>query len=696
MSAAKDKIVQEAKDRLKRCLEWESMARKNFIDDYKFANADAENGYQWPDTIRRARQIDQRPALTVNKTRQHCLQIINDARENKAAIRISAVGDGATKESADVFEGVVRHIEYISNAQDAYDTATSFQVQAGVGYWRVVTDYPDDKTFDQEIYIRRVKDPLTVVLDPDCNESDKSDARYGFIFEDLPRDLAEKRYAAYKDKMTGGALGSSDAWNTKDTVRVCEYYRKIQKADKLYSLPPEYPGAPETGSVRGSKLPPELKATLVDDPSIQSRDILTDEVEWYLIIGDEIAETRQWLGKYIPIVCVIGEETVIDGQLDRKGHTRALVDPQRMYNYWTSSAVEFVALQGKTPWVASQRAVEGLEDQWRRANLDNLAFLPYKDIDDQGQPIQPPTKPPPPQMAPAYMQGMQIAAGELQSVSGQYDAQMGQESNERSGISITNRQRQGDKATYHYIDNLAKAIRFTGRILIDLIPKIYDTPRVIRILAEDGEDDTIQINPGQQQALQVQQPTQPMPQSAAGNPQQQHVQRIFNPAVGKYDVVADVGPAFATRRQEAFNALTQIATQAPELMNVIGDLVFKAADFPMAEELAERLRNMLPPQALGGPNPEQVAMQQQMQQMQQAMEKVVQTLADERARRTTEEQQKAIDVYKAQTSRLDVLKDIAPESLLPLIGPVIHDAVRQHLSAVLAAGNPTLETAAQQ
>ena len=244
MSAAQDKIVQEAKDRLKRCLDWESYARKNFIEDYKFANADAENGYQWPDVIRRARQIDQRPALTVNKTRQHCLQIINDARENKAAIRISPVGDGATKESADVFEGVVRHIEYISNAQDAYDTATAFQVQGGVGYWRVVTDYPDDKTFDQEVYIRRIKDPLSVVLDCDCNESDKSDARYGFIFEDLPKDLAEKRYPAYKDKMGRSPLGTADAWNTKDTVRIAEYYRKVQKADKLISIPEDTPGAP--------------------------------------------------------------------------------------------------------------------------------------------------------------------------------------------------------------------------------------------------------------------------------------------------------------------------------------------------------------------------------------------------------------------------------------------------------------------
>ena len=253
---------------------------------------------------------------------------------------------------------------------------------------------------------------------------------------------------------------------------------------------------------------------------------------------------------------------------------------------------------------------------------------------------------------------------------------MGQESNERSGIAITNRQRQGDKATYHYIDNLAKAIRFTGRILIDLIPKIYDTPRIVRILAENGDDDTVQIDPAQQQALQVRQPAQPMPQSAQGNPQQAHVQRIFNPGVGRYDVIADVGPAFATRRQESFNALTQIATQAPDLMNIIGDLVFKAADFPMAEELAERLHNMVPPQALGGPNPQTLAMQQQIQQMQQAMEQLVQTLADERAKRTAQEQQKDINVYKAETDRLEVLKNVAPELLIPVIKPLVQEAMQ--------------------
>lgn len=443
-------------------------------------------------------------------------------------------------------------------------------------------------------------------------------------------------------------------------------------------------------------LPADLRAHLLAQQGVQTRDILTEEIEWYLIIGDEVAETREWLGKYIPIVAVIGEETVIDGKMDRKGHTRALVDPQRMYNYWTSAAVEFVALQGKTPYVTPLRAVEGLEDQWRMANRENLAYLPYKDVDDLGQPIAPPSKTQPPVMAPAYMQGMQIAAGELQSVSGQYDAQMGQESNERSGIAITNRQRQGDKATYHYIDNLARAIRFTGRILIDLIPKIYDTPRIVRILAENGDDDTVQIDPAQTQALKVQQPAQGMPQSAQGNAQQAHVQRIFNPGVGKYDVIADVGPAFATRRQESFNALTQIATQAPDLMSIIGDLVFKAADFPMAEELAERLHNMVPPQALGGPNPQTLAMQQQLQQMQQAMEQLVQTLADERAKRTAQEQQKDINVYKAETDRLEVLKNVAPELLIPVIRPLVQEALQQHLSGVLAAGAPVLQTASQQ
>lgn len=667
-----EKIVTEARTRFKAAQEWESEARKLYVQDRKFANADPDNGWQWDDDVRKSRNIDARPCLTINKTRQHNLQIINDAKQNKPAVDIRPVGDGATYKAAQVFESITRHIEYISNAQTAYDTATTFQVEAGIGYWRIVTDYCDDESLDQEIFIRRVKDPLAIYLDPDITEADGSDARFGFAFDDMSRDEFEASYPQYKDQLPPLiALGNGDEWLAKDHVRVAEYYRRSEKADKLISMIGENG---QRTTVRASKLPSEIIERIMADPETRARDVSDAVIEWYMIVGDKIVERNIWPGKYIPIVRVVGEETIIDGKLDRKGHTRALKDTQRQYNYWTSSAAEFVALQGKSPYVAPARAIEGLENYWETANTENHSVLPYNDVADDGTPIAPPQRSQPPVMAQAYISGMEIARQEMMEVSGQYQAMMGAPSNEISGKAITERQRQGDNATYHFIDNLALAVRFTGKILIDLIPKIYDTPRILRILALDGTTEEVELDPQAKQAYQEE-----VSETGAV------VRRIFNPNVGKYDVQADIGPDYGTKRQEAFNAIMQVATQAPEIMQIAGDILFKAADFPMADELAERLQRMVPSQALGGPTPELQQAQGQIQQLQGVLQQMTEALADAKKKN-------GVDEYKAETDRLKLASDIDPLALVP----VIQQAVMQALSMQSIASHPALPPLAPQ
>jgi hypothetical protein len=640
-----EKIVKEAMRRFDICAAVENDCRLRFIEDIKFANADADNLYQWDETTRNARgygTIDERPCLTINKTRQHCLNIINDAKQNKPSVKVKPVGNGATYDAAQVFEGICRHIEYISNAQAAYDTATTFQVQGGIGWIRLATDYPDYNpgdeagSYDQEIFIRRVKDPLTIYLDPDIREADGSDARYGFVFDDMSRDVFNDKFPKYKDLATKSPLDVSGNWLRDDQVRVAEYYRIVETEDKLVSFINAQTMNREIS--RKSKMDKEDYQRAIDDPQTKERDIMDRKVEWYLIAGDKIIERSIWAGRYIPLIRVIGEETNINGQLDRKGHTRAMKDPQRLANYWYSAATEHVALQSKTPYIGPMAAFENLESYWDSANTVNHAWLPYNAYDDKGQPIPPPERQPPPVMAEAYIKGLMLASQEIKEVSGQFEADLGMEGNEKSGVAIQQRQRQGDNATYHYIDNLALAIRFLGKQLIDLIPKIYDTQRVVKILAEDGVEHEVQIDPQAQQAYVIKQ-------------EQQHetVQSIFNPTVGRYDVEADIGPAYATRRQEAFQALTQLMQKNPELMHVAGDLMFKAADFPMADKIAERLK----PQQ--GPTPQQIEFQKQLQAQGELIQKMSGELTRLKADRSIEEQQKDIDRYKAITERMKVL-----------------------------------------
>lgn len=658
---ASEKLLLEVKKRFQRCQDFEVDARALWKADIRFANGDPDNGWQWDDMMRKAREQDKRPCLTINKTKQHNRQITNDQRQNKPAIRVYPVDSGADKKTAEVLNGVIRHIEQNSNADVAYDTAAEHQVDGGLGYWRVVTDYASDDSFDQEIFIRRVKNPLNVHLDPDIQEADGSDARYGFVFENLPREEFETRYQNVN--ATDWPLdGAADDWLSKDTVRISEYFRRVELADQLY--------VDEGGNVFKASDMEREQLVAAAAAGWRSRPVKRQQVEWYLVAGNTVLEKKEWPGRYIPIVRVVGDEVEVDGKIDRKGHTRQMKDAQRMYNYNSSASVEYGALQTKTPILAAAEAIEGYEDHWNNANTQNKPYLPYNHRDELGNPLPVPQRIQAPAPATLFLDGMRVASEEMKMASGQYDASMGAQSNEISGRAIMARQREGDTATFHFIDNIARAIKYTGKILVDLIPKIYDTPRLLRILGEDGKEDHAQIDPGQKQAYVKQQAT-------TGE-----IQEIYNPSIGRYDVVVAVGPSYSTRRQETFQALTEIASRNPAVMQLAGDLVMKAADFPMAEELAERFEKALPPNVKEkeGADPQVQALQQQLQQTEAQLQELGSKYNQLHDAKGVETQKLRLDSYRAETDRLKILVGQMPQQ--------VSQAIAQEFGLDLAAEPP--------
>ena len=675
-------IMEEMRERFRACAEWEATYRRKFMEDLKFAEADAFNGYQWPDSIRRTRDLSDKPCLTLNVVRQHNLKIINDMRKSKESCKILGMGNGATQESAEIVKQLIRHIEYNSKAQrNAYTPARGFQVKGGIGWWRIVTDYESNDSFDQEIYIKGIPDPLSVYMDPNCQQPDCSDARYAFIFSFMPRELIEALVPDYPwqlgaPRMPIGIAPGESFFIEKDNWLVAEYFRKVPLQDELISF---MTPMGERVTVRRSRIPDEIASKLKEDDRTMTRNVVDQQIEWKLVVGDEIIDETIWPGKYIPLIRCLGEESVIEGILDRKGHTRALTDAQRMFNYNASASVEFGALQTKSPWLAAAAAIEGLEGLWNTANTENHSVLVWKHVDDDNAEavIPPPQKIEPPSSSPAFEQGMQTAFMQMMMTSGQWQNQQGQMGNERTGSAIKERLQEGESATYHFTDNYEDALVYTYQQIIDLIPKVYDTRRIKHILADDGTEMEIELDPGAAQ-----------PYMQQIDRQNNIIRRVLNPTMGTYEVAASVGPNVESKRQEAVEDLTMILTEAPALTAIIGDILLRNMDFDDAQEAAMRLRRMVPPQALGqGPSQNEQQLSQQVQQLQVNLAKALEQHGKDAVKLQGKDQMRDIDVYGAETDRIKALSQIVaandPESMRPIIEQLVSDALETNLMPIL-------------
>jgi hypothetical protein len=679
-----DRIVQEAKDRFKRCQDWETDFRRLYLLDTKFANADPYNGWQWPDDLRKDREKNKRPALTINKTKQYVLMITNNCRQNKPSINIRPMGQEASYEAAQILEGLVRHIEYISSAQNIYDEATESQVEGGVGYWRIIQRYTDDDSFDQELMISPVRDALSVFIDCDTKQKDASDARYGFVFDDIPEKEFKKQYPDVDfDEVTGTGtgLGETDDWVRSDNIRVAEYYRILEKDDKLIHLEDEHG---ETAEFKLSAIPSKYRKKWEEaGENYKSRDIVNKQLEWYKIAGSKIIDSRKLKGRYVPLIRVVGIERIIEGRLERKGHVRTLTDPQRMYNYNSSAQVESAAMATKTKWIVPTDAISGNEVAWNNMNRDNAAYLTYKHKDEDGTDMPPPQRIDPAASTPAYLDGMKIAAAEMEMASGQVSQQQQNPAIERTPRAIDAREQKGETATYHFIDNLAIAIRHTGRVLLDLIPHIYDTERTIQILGKDGSQTRVQVSPDIDSAHQVQ------------SERDEVTEVLFNPKVGKYEVESDVGPAYASQRQEAWNAFTQLMTADNQLMNIIGDLAFLSADFPNADKIAERIKRNIratTPWLLDDqPGPVIAKLNEQIQKQSEQIAELLQKLAENKLAVKGHAEMRDIDAYDAKTRRLtaegNVVANIielghGKQELDNLLDKTMHDMNMDHIDQI--------------
>jgi hypothetical protein len=553
-----DPRIQEAIEFLKLANDADTMNRQEALEDLKFGGGD-----QWPVELQNSRNLESRPVITVNKVDNYCRQVCNQQRQQRPRIKVHAMNTHDDMVDAQTIQGIVRHIENNSNADHAYDNAFEYAVRMGWGFFRVRTDYVSEDSFEQEIFIDPIDNPFTVYFDPNSVAPDGSDADRCLITTMMPKKEFSKLYpdAAVDGGTSFTQRGTGDSqseWITKEDIRLAEYFYTVREKATLYQL--------SDGS-----------STFADDKDMFARlaaagIVVVDQrssykktIKYCKLTAIDIIEEGTWAGKYIPIIPVYGRHIVIGDKRKKFGMIRYAKDPQRMYNFWQTSITEGVALAPKAKWLMAEGQDEGHENDWANANIKSFPLLRYKQTDIEGRPAPVPQRlqPEPPQAG-----IMAAAAGvddDIKAIMGVFDpAQLGQ--GNISGKALNGQQQQVDLTNYDYYDNLTRSISHCGTVILDLLPKIYDTERVMRIIGDDGKPELLTVN------------------------QRDSAGRVLNDmTVGQYDVVMDTGPGYNSKRQEAVDSMLPILAADPSLMQTCGDLVFRNMDWPGADVIADRL-----------------------------------------------------------------------------------------------------------
>lgn len=664
--------------------EAESTLRAEMLADLQFL----QPGGQWAKELKETRKANGDPCLEVDRLTGAIKQVNNQQRQTRPAIQVSPVDSGSDPKTAEVLQGLVRHIEVQSDADVAYDTAGEHQAKMGRGYLRVIAEYEDETSFNQQLRIRRIRNPFSVYLDPTGTQFDGSDARYGFIVQDIPKDEYVARFGAESlqytlSEFSGIGNNATADWLPEGRIRVAEYFYR----DDVEMALIETPGGGTLKVVPG-QVP----------PGVRSRRVEVRKVYWALINGAEIlegnedrTEGREWPGQYIPIVPVLGDETDINGVVDYQGMVRKAKDVERSGSYWRSYITGQIALSSRVPYVVAEGQLEGHEKKWALANRVAFPYLEYKPVtmgDKFAPPPQRDRSEPPIQAATIALQQND---NDFRQVTGFVDVQASEKKSETSGRAILARQHQSELGNSNLIDNLGRSIRHVGRILVDLIPKIYDVPRVVRILGLDDQPKAVMVHAG----------GQPQAQLPEG------VEAIYDLSVGRYDVTVSVGPSHQSMRAEAVDSMLQLLQAVPAVGPAIMDVVVGNMDWPGAKQISERLKKLLPAELRDGQAddaPIPPAAQQKLAQSAALIEQMtarLNQLADERNAKLIElESKERIATMQIQADLVKTEATLSAQNAQTLLGEQMA-AVRQRLdhltdiyqaerqsAADLAAGQP--------
>jgi hypothetical protein len=575
----KEEFLHVARKRYRTAAEAEEEFRREAVEDWRFRDGEG----QWDESVKQQRLRERRPCLTINRMPSFIRQVSNEQKQNRPAIAAAPAGNGADEEMADIRQGLFRHVEVASHADTARDIAFDSMVTCGIGWYRLRTDYVDDQGFDQEIIVSPIRDWATVYCDPACQKPDRSDAKYIFIVEDVPRDEFKEQYpkAEAAGLQDWSAYGNDRPdWIKEESIRVAEYYYVETDQRTLVLLS-------DGATAFLDELPVEFPEGITE---VRRRDVENRSIKWAKITALDVLEEREVIGEIIPVIPMVAEEYFIDGQRKCKGLIRDARDAQRSLNYQTSAQAEAVGMAPKAPYIATPKQIGNHRAMWEAANAANMPYLLF-DPDPQNP------GPPQRQIAQVDISAMAMlraqAGDDLKSVTGLYDASLGQNTGrEQSGRQVLALQQQGSTTNFHFTDSLQRAIELEAKIMDRWLAEIYDTNRVVHIVKPDSSTEAVLIA-----------------KSFDDNLLDSNM-KAYDPSIGRYDIVVSTGPSFKTRREQAAQQMLDLMkVLPPQMMAEVAYLLPKNLDFPEHQEFSDRLA---PPdvkaqkQQEKGPDPQQL------------------------------------------------------------------------------------------
>jgi Phage P22-like portal protein len=555
-----DDIVKECLQRMKEAESAESEQRIESRSAQEFI----EGRGQWDESTRSKREAFGLPVLTINKLPTTLNQITNTQKQNTPGLQIHATGTRADPKTAEVIQAAVRAMEYRSQAAKAYKIAQSSAASIGFGYFRLVSKYVNADTFDQELAVKSLHDPFCVYRDPASREIDGSDMSWCIIVSKLSLFDARRKYPK--------ARFSNDSMGEESMVDVYEYYRVKELPGTLCQL--------SDGTTRWLDEvrddPPELGVEVV-----RKRKSYKRTVEWFKLTDCDVVERAVIPCKWVPVFPVLGQTVLTENSFLYRGVVHNAKDPAKLYNFWVSSAAEEISSRPRVPFIGALGQFDGVEKDWAAATSGvPMPYLEYKPTGANGVAMPPPQRQGMAEVPSGLLSMVQIASGDIKATTGYFDASLGDKSNETSGVAIKARDKQGETTSYHFVDNFNTTFAHFGRCVLDMWPSIYDTRRTLQVMSEDGKMGLEEVN---------------VPKTEIDKMGKAVDKFLHDMDVREYGVTVSAGPSYDTMRQEALDGMIQLSSNWPKLMEIAGDKVIRAMDWPGANEIADRITKTLPP-----------------------------------------------------------------------------------------------------